>query len=350
MNDRIDAADIEAGLRVDTVLERFGVDYRDRPEIRLDTCPKCGRTPKRRGKSSPVVVDRETGEWIHHRGASAEHSSCRGGILDLVAALAGLDRRSQFRELLELAAPIAGVTPDTDSAELARRREERRRALAATRAREEAARAVARAAAPAAWGALARRSQRGEAYLRLRGVNPDLLIERDYVRFGVDGWIADGPTVALRDFTTGAIVGLQSRRIHGDEPKIHTSKGCGVIGAALHGRAADVDPEGVDVAVLVEGLMDTLAALLAWPGCAVLGAPGAGHLESVAAAIAPRLAAVRGRLLVVPDVDDDGVTGCIAAVRAAQHAGLVLDRSIILVDVRPAHDLADAWRDGWSPS
>ena len=106
--------------------------------------------------------------------------------------------------------------------------------------------------------------------------------------------------------------------------------------------------EGPDVAILTEGITDTLAALLAFPGCVVLGANGASRMEDVAAAIAPRLVAARGWLLVVPDVDGGtGEDNAAEAVVAAERAGLKLDASILLVDVRPHKDLADAVQAGW---
>jgi len=44
---------------------------------------------------------------------------------------------------------------------------------------------------------------------------------------------------------------------------------------------------------LIEGIADTLAGVLALPGCVVVGASGADRLAHVAAAIAPRLVEAR---------------------------------------------------------
>lgn len=118
----------------------------------------------------------------------------------------------------------------------------------------------------------------------------------------------------------------------------------------LVGKVGDIDTTGggPDVAILVEGIADTLASVLAFPGCVVIGASGADRLKHIAAAIAPRLVEARGWLLVVPHVDRGKGEECGAdAVIAAERAGLKLDESIHLVDVRPHKDLADAWRDGW---
>jgi hypothetical protein len=113
------------------------------------------------------------------------------------------------------------------------------------------------------------------------------------------------------------------------------------------------------VAILVEGLADTLAAVLAYPGCAVYGAPGWSQLAAVAAAVAPRVREVRGWLLVVPqlDADDQGARGAAQAIHAAVRAGLAfapdagLDGAgtVRLVDLGEHRDLADAWRAGWRP-
>jgi hypothetical protein len=88
--------------------------------------------------------------------------------------------------------------------------------------------------------------------------------------------------------------------------------------------------------------------VLAFPGCVVVGANGAARMPHVAAAIAPRLVAARGWLLIVPHAD--GGTGedwAAKAVIAAEQAGLKLDESIHLVDLGAHKDLADAVQAGW---
>lgn len=205
----------------------------------------------------------------------------------------------------------------------------------------------------AAWQALERRSAVGERYLQARGFDPHELRERGLVRFHKSGSIA----VVLRDLLTGEICGIQYRRIDGAEPKVLTARGSKCSGAALHGRVADLAPDGVDVAVIVEGLADTLAASLAFPGCAVYGAPGAGQLAGIATAIARRVRDVRGWLLIVVDDDDIGVRRAADAVNAAKSAGLhyvpLAEQSlkgaseVRLVDIGEHHDLADAWKAGW---
>ncbi len=94
-------------------------------------------------------------------------------------------------------------------------------------------------------------------------------------------------------------------------------------------------------------MADTLAALLAFPGCVVLGANGWHNMEAIAAAIAPRVVQARGWLLVGVHDDEPGKCGAVNAMRAAIAAGLVLDASVGAIDVGAHKDLADAWRAGW---
>lgn len=198
----------------------------------------------------------------------------------------------------------------------------------------------------AEWRALERRSLVGERYLQGRSIDPHELREQgDIVRYRRDG----NPCVALREFATGEICGYQ---YHLREPapsgsKSFALKGSRCKGAALCGRLAELDPDGVDVAVIVEGIPDTLTARLAFPSCAVFGAPGANFLEGIASAVADRVREVGGWLLLVADNDDDGVKHGRLAKRAAQAAGLVLDRDLLLVDFGEHKDLNDAWRAGW---
>jgi len=108
---------------------------------------------------------------------------------------------------------------------------------------------------------------------------------------------------------------------------------------------------------------DSLAALLVFPTCAIVGANGCYMMPHVAAAIAPRLVAARGCLLVTVDHDkrDQGAWGAARAMRAAESAGLVLalrplesgagetdlGGSVRPIELGEHKDLADAWRAGW---
>jgi hypothetical protein len=158
----------------------------------------------------------------------------------------------------------------------------------------------------------------------------------------------------MRHLETGAIVGIQYRAAAGKG--FRTADWSDADESALVGRVAELDREGADVAVLVEGLADTLAARLAFPGCVVFGAAGAGAMESIAEAVAPRIAEIGGWFLMVPDDDGPGVENTADAVRAAMNAQLrlatvprdLVGRALVhVVDIGEHHDLADAWRAGW---
>ena len=350
----IEAADLKAALagRVTAVLDWFGEDHRDRREIRLKRCPACGQSQRR----ASFLVDRESGDWFHHGGAGPDGRPCRGDIFGLIAALAGLDVRLDFPRVLELGASIAGITADTDPAERARIRAEHqaRREERARRAAEQ--RAAAETRVPALWAGLARRHHRGERYLDNRGLDPAALRARgDLVRYYPDG----APAVLLHSLEDGRPINIARRQID-REPKVCTLSVARVLGlddgevdgtfsttGSLVGRVSDIDPDGVDVAVLVEGVTDSIAAALTFDTCAIVGANGWRQMPRVAAAMAPRLAAARGWLLVAVDDDDQGVTGAGDAMRAAVEAGLVLRKSVRAIEIGAHRDLAAAWAAGW---
>lgn len=350
MRGRFEADDIRAALRVTELLDRFGVEYADRSEIRLATCPACGQHQRR----AAFLVDRETGDWIHHSGADASGAACRGDIFGLVAAYAALDVRAEFPRVLELAAEIAGLSAATDATELAHRRAEYQQRLEANARQAVEERAAAEARVPRLWGALAERHlAKGEPYLMNRGLAPSAL--GGVVRYRVDG----APCVLLHDLEAGRPINIITRQIE-REPKILSLdirrtlgrfdvKGTHSTIGTLVGRVGDLDTTGggPDVAILVEGVADSLAAVLAFPGCVVLGANGWHHMEAIAAAIAPRVVAARGWLLVGVHDDEQGIAGAGDALRAAIDARLVLDESVRPIDTSPHKDLADAWRAGW---
>ena len=344
MAPRFDRDQIVAALSPRAVLDRFGIEGRATGrELRTGVCPTCGP----RSRRDAVAINLGTGMW------DCKVTGCSGDVFALVAGLAGLDARRDFPKVLELAADIAGVSIATDP-EAAQRIADRRRVEAARMQADQEARAAARATMPAKWAALATRHADGEAYLAGRGIDAAALRRHgDVVRYSLTG----EPAVALRDLATGAITGVQYRCLAGDR-KLRCEPGSQLAGAALHGRVGEIalgGEGGVDVAVLVEGLADTLVAVLTWPGCAIFGAP-AGELERVATAVAPRIAACRGWLLVSVDNDRTGVDKATDAVVAAVHHGLVLAPlgaglngrgEVRLVRLGEHHDLADAHRAGW---
>jgi hypothetical protein len=216
--------------------------------------------------------------------------------------------------------------------------------------------AAAAARVPLLWSAREPyHSDKGEPYLARRGLDPARLIASGAVRFRADG----SPCVLLHDLDTGAPVNIVTRQIDGDS-KVLTLDIRRTLGkreavgshstlGSLVGRVGDLDTagEGADVAILVEGVADTLAAVLAFPGCVVIGANGWYRMADIAAAIAPRVVEARGWLLVGVHADKEGIAGATRAIRAAVDAGLEIDRTVDTIDIGEHKDLADAWSAGW---
>jgi len=324
---------VVALLGPEAVIAACGVDARQRGRAyRLRTCPACGDKPSRQGAA--IYRKKDAWRWTHHG------HPCGGSLLDLVAAAEGLDFKRDFKRLLERGAQIAGITPSDP--DLERRIREQ---IAADRARQEVedrARATALAAMPALWESLHQRSVVGENYLLGRSLDPAALrAQGDIVRYSASGEVA----LAERDLVGGAIVGIQYRASNGKG--FRSADWSAPDESALVGRLVELDRDGVDVAVVVEGLADTLAARLAFPSCAVFGAAGAAHLEHVTAVVAARVKEIGGWLLLLIDDDETGIENGADAIVAAQAAGLELDRSLLLVDLGEHHDLADAYATGW---
>jgi hypothetical protein len=334
------------------VLDYYRVPYLGTRTLRLAECPLC----KRRQRRCATKVDRDTGRWLHHSGPGGA-GDCKGDAFALVAALEGLDARSRFRDVLAIAAQIAGVTPDTDPAELERICAEYRARAAARELRATEERARGEAMVPRLWDRLARRHPRGEAYLASRGLDPEALHDRGgVVRFYRDG----SPAVQLRSFDTGAPVNIARRLIEPLEDgtnKLTLSLGRllglgdNVVGSlstcgSLVGSVAEVARNGTGIAVLTEGIADSIAAVLAFPGCTVVGANGWRRMAPIAAAVAPILARTDGLLLVAVHADEQGITGAADAMQAAAEAGLDLDSNIRPLDIGQHKDLADAYAAG----
>lgn len=332
---RLSLESIQALLRPQDVITACGIDARQyRRAYRLRTCSGCNVKPARGGAA--IYQRRRDGSWrwTHHG------HECGGDMIDLVAAAERIDRKTEFPKLLARCAQIAGIVASDPNLE--KRIADRIAADRAERAREAIARDAAITAMPSVYESLAVRSLVGERYLQGRGIDPAALrAQGDLVRYTTTGEIA----VPIRDLATGAIVGIQYRTPHTKgfrtEPYSETS------GSALVGRLAEIDRDGVDVAVIVEGLADTLAARLTWLGCAVFGAAGAGHLDTITEAVAPKIAEIKGWLLIVVDDDDVGVAAAADAIVAAGDAGLVIDRDLHVVELGEHHDLADAYAAGW---
>lgn len=290
-----------------TVLDHFEIEYREsHDQLYTRSCPACGE----RSRES-MCVHATTGVWM------CQHCSARGDALALVAGYAQIDIKTQFRRVLEIASALAGVGGELSPEDRATIEERRRQAAERTELQKQRT-AATRARMPATWEALGKRDIRGESYLRDRGLDPKAL--RDIVRYTRDG----DPALPLRDLATGNIVGVQLRSLDSGKPKLLCFRGSQLAGSALYGRITDLDPDGVDVAVVVEGLADTLAAYLTFAGCAVFGAPGAAQIPAVVTAVAARVAECRGWLLLTVDDDGVGVSSSVQAILAAEAAGLTL--------------------------
>lgn len=336
---KLDAAAIRALLTPAMVLDYYEVRRRGRAQWSVQLCPICGQL--RRGS---VSIHAETGAWQCH------HCNARGGIFDLIGGYAGIDPKKDFHRVLGVAAMIAGVPHGVPDEEYVALLEQHRARRTAQIADEEARRARMRARMPSIWEMLDRRNVAGERYLRDRGIDPEALYACDAVRYSHLG----DPAVQLRDLATGEITGIQYRMLRGDT-KLLSQPWSQAAGACLLGRLAELDK--TRVAIIVEGLADTLVARLLWPDAAVFGAAGAEQLETVSTAVGSAVAARRGILLIVPDNDEIGIKNVARAIIAATAAGLelvdrvckedeakiqIVDLGFNLADQRH-HDLADAW-------
>lgn len=323
---RFDRDDVVQQLRPAAVLDHFGVKARHSGgELRTHVCPVCG--PRSR---EAVAVNAATGRWIDHA------HGCRGDVLALLAGLAGLDIRRDIRRVLDLGASLASVEP-TIHQHAVRQHDERTRV--------EADRREARYRAANEWRRLARvrRHEVGERYLRCRRLDPQILVEGDYVRFYANGDLA----VPLWSMEDGEIVNVVRRVIAptGDEPKVRGLRGCPTSGTLI-GRVHEVER---GYAMIVEGVADALTAVQLWPDRVILGAHGAGRVADVVRASAPRVRDRGAGLVLVPDGDDVGQRCALRATDIAIASGLVVGRDLHLIDVAPHHDLNEAHCAGWLP-
>ena len=337
---KLNAAAIRALLTPAMVLDYFEIQRRGHSQWSVCLCPQCGQL-----KRGSLSIHAETGLWSCH------HCGAHGGLFDLVAGYAGIDAKKDFQRALGVAATIAGVPHGIPNEDYAKLLEEHRVKRAAQSAAETARRDRVRARMPSIWKMLDRRHATGESYLRDRGIDPAFLFARDAVRYSKNG----DPAVRLHDLATGNLTGIQYRMLRGDS-KLLAHPGSQTTGASLLGRLAKL--EEVRVAVIVEGLADTLVARMLWPDAAVFGAAGAEQLEAVGTAVGAVVARRRGVLLIVPDNDDVGVKNTARAVIAATASGLELtdhvkksdEAKMQLVDLgfnladQRHHDLADAWK------
>jgi len=192
---RVDLDLVRRALRPTAILDAYGIRYRRQGrELRTKTCPACGQRNR-----DAVAIHVDTGQWCCHRCTES------GDVFAMLAGYAGLDIKRQFVEVKAIAMSIAGVSATMDP-EFERKLTERITAEADRKRREEAERDRLRAAMPATWESLDRRSLVGERYLASRDIDSRAL--RDVVRYTHAG----DPALPLCDLASGDIVGIQHRR------------------------------------------------------------------------------------------------------------------------------------------
>jgi len=346
---RVDVEDVRAVLAVEDVIRHGDLEVSNGgSQYRLAECPRCHE----KSGSKAIAINKATGAWLHHGHERAAGGQCSGDLLDLLAAVEGKDPRRDFAEIVEVAARLAGIEArpisESERAELRARRERIAAERQAAADREEASMLhEAKLRAAAMWQRIApqRHNRTGKAYLRLeRALDPDPLIDGGYVGFDQLG----NPHVPLWSLDDGDKVNVVKRIItpREGEPKILGLSGCPTSGT-LGGRIRDID--GKATVTIVEGVIDTLTAIQLWPDHVVLGAHGAGRMARIAEVAAPIIRARGGRLVLVPDGDDVGQRCAVRAGEAAIAAGLVMDETLVVLDLGAHKDLNDAHRAGWKP-
>jgi hypothetical protein len=345
----IDADEVRDALRANpaAVLDAYGWRYR-----RVGARLKSSACPARADHSRPDAFSMSAtdGRWQCF-------SCCTGDdVIGFIAGAERLDARRDFAAVLARAAEIAGVGPATITDDERRaRREASARARAAAEAKERADRAAReRAAIPKAtahWAALAHDDERGAAYLAGRGLAGAARLTRFDLRLG------GSPAVPL--FTSrGEIRNVVRRALPAwletlpedrRDMKAPGLRGCPTAGTLLAPVTAIAAGR---LAVVAEGVADTLTAAIAFPGAVPLGAHGIGNLSDVVAVAARRCADVGATLAIVPQNDAPGIRGYEEAVERAVAAGLSMRIGTLRI-VRPpraAKDLNEAWCNGWRPA
>jgi len=338
--DRVrDEVSSERGAR--SIIERYGLEVRQRSSrwLRLRECPRCHYV-----SSSLAIGIRVDGEaWVHHSSAR----ECRGDMFDLIGACEGFDARKDFRRALKIAMEMILIDGEVDDDERIARENERRKR------REDAARAerqrieAAQISAGNEWARLKREWwKKPRAYVESRRLDARKLIEHGYLLLDQDG----NACVPLFGFD-GELVNIARRFARPRDPsrKVTCMKDCPHSGGAYLGRLQEI--QHGTTAVLTEGIFDSLTAAQIWPERVILGASGKGQLATIARHAAPLILEHGGRLVLVPqnDASGGGQDAMVRAGRAAQEAGLVLDRHLFVLDITPHKDLSDAHCHGWRP-
>jgi ribosomal protein L37AE/L43A len=323
---------------VASVLERLGVRCKASNDatVRTQSCPSCGP----RSRRDAVRFSVATGLW--------RCSVCQkgGDILAAIGGFSGFDVKTEYPDVVRVAAELVSYAAPADPRDMERRRRELADRAAQAEAERQAERArqadEARRASARVWQRLSRTSATGEAYASERGLDARKLREDSRVRY--DG--AGGLCVPLWD-PDGDLVNVVTRhRAPGDGPKVTGLRRCPTLGTLVD-RVQDI-ARGAAV-ILTEGAADALTAATKWRRAVILGAHGAGRMADIATMAAPRvLAAGDGaRLVIVGDGDPTGRANADKARDAAIAAGLVLGDTIKTLDLGAHKDLNAAHVAGW---
>jgi hypothetical protein len=332
---KLDRDEVRAALRAEDVAEHLGI--KGRWSGRWMHARRCAETDH---NSDAFALARD-GMWHCH--------SCdKGGdLLALIALGERLNIRDDFGKVLEIAAGIAGIETQSGAdmfglGPLKPDRPARPEPPPLPPIRDRIAAAKKRAAW--AWDRLWQDDRTVAAYLRSRGLEPQLVLAREEIRMSplrldpelrrdIEAraehvsqdistlWYTMGTrrgtvsmVVPVRAAAGGAMVDLRARRFDPEpgQPKVIGMVGGVTSAPAERGRARSLvgcygHPESVDadLVVVVEGLMDYLTALQLWPHSQVLGAVEAGSIDLVAGWAANALAwrDSESRLLIVQQAD-----------------------------------------------
>lgn len=326
---------VRAELRASAVLAHYGFKFKrcGTHEIESSSCPRRADHSRR-----ALTMNVSTGLW------QCFPCDIRGDLLTFVAEAERLDVTRDFPAVLAAAAAIAGI--DGEAVDPARAEAMRAEAERSERRALEERQAQAKAAVPKAtahWQALHERGERGEEYLASRGLRS--IVGSNSVRF--DDEHGGSPAIRLFD-VDGSIRNVVRRRLPElGEPKTPGLYGCPTAGTLVH-SLGKIQPGGT--VVITEGVVDSLTALVAWPGWVILGAHGAGNMGKVAHGASLKAAMCGARVAVVPHDDRAGYKAASSAADAAIAAGLSIVRGTFSFIKHGAKDLNDAWCGGWRPA
>jgi len=327
---------VRAELRASAVLAHYGFKFKrcGTHEVESSSCPRRADHSRR-----ALTMNMSTGLW------QCFPCDIKGDLLTFVAEAERLDVTRDFPAVLAAAAAIAGIeadaTLDPARATAIRLEAEKADARVAEERRVMAAAAIPKATAH--WQSLRDRGTRGEEYLASRGLRS--LAGSSSVRF--DDEHGGSPAIRLFD-VDGSIRNVVRRRLPElGEPKTPGLYGCPTAGTLVH-NINKIQPSSM--VIVTEGVVDSLTALVAWPGAIVLGAHGAGNMGKVTHGAALKAAMCGAKLAVVPHDDRAGYKAASAATDAALAAGLSIVRGTFSFIKHGAKDLNDAWCAGWRPS